>query len=351
MRLLLPLTLLLAVSASAQPDALDSLARAAVAERGLPSVVIGVTAGGTRAVAGAGDVHGAAPDAHTPYEIGSVSKVLTSLALADAVARGETTLDTPVADLLGSPVGAHASAPIRLVDLATHTSGLPRIDFGMGWAPGFDIADPYARYTTDSLRATVARFVPETAPGATFGYSNLGAGLLGYALATSAETSYEDLVGQRVLTPLAMFETWITASPEAQAHLAPAHGAEGEPVPWWTFTDASAGAGAWRSTAADLLTLLEAALDPSATPLADALALSLREHHAADGQPAVGLAWQSAETARGRMWWHNGMVGGSTAFVAAIPEARVGVVVLANRQSGAVDALAQDVLRVVLASE
>lgn len=348
------LALLLATSASAQTEAdaprslLDSLVQAATAEHGFPSVVVGVTRGGERTVVSAGTVGGAAPDAHTPYEIGSVSKVLTSLALADAVTQGETTLDTPVADLLGSPVGAHADGPIRLVDLATHTSGLPRIDMVMGFTPGFDMADPYAGYSTDSLRATVARFVPETAPGATYAYSNLGAGLLGYALATRAETSYEDLVGQRVLTPLGMAETWITASPEASAQLAPAHGAQGEPVPWWTWTDASAGAGAWRSTASDMLTLLEAVLVPDSTPLADALGLALSEHHDAGQPQSIGLAWHSVQTPHGRMWWHNGMVGGSAAFVAAIPDANLGVVVLANRQSGAVDALAQDVLRLQL---
>ena len=348
-------TAALAAAASAQPAGrtgpdgvpLDSLARAFAEANGLPSLVVGVIADGRRTVIGVGTVSGAAPDEHTLYEIGSVSKVLTSLALADAVVRGETTLETPVADLLSdsATVGAHPDGPIRLVDLATHTSGLPRLDLSMGFAPGFDLADPYARYDADRLTAYLATAEPATAPGAAYEYSNLGGGLLGFALAQRAGEPYADVVRQRVLAPLGMDETWMSVPDSAAGRLAVAHGADGAPVPHWTWTEPTAGAGGWRSSAADLLTLAQAVLDPDATPLADAIALATEPRApAGDTGTDVGLGWHLAPTPGGTLAWHNGMVGGSASFAGAVPEAGVAVVVLTNRQSS-VDALGAEVLR------
>jgi CubicO group peptidase (beta-lactamase class C family) len=340
--------LLALASASAQPVPLDSLARAAAEADGLPSLVVGVVAGGERHVVGVGTVGGAAPDAHTPYEIGSVSKVLTALALADAVTDGEVELTTPVADLLPDTleVAASAAGPYRLVDLATHTSGLPRLPGDLFTAPGFAMANPYTHYGADRLLAFLERAEVETAPGETYGYSNLGAGLLGYALARRDGAGYAERVRRRVLAPLGLDATTLDA-PEG---LAPAHGADGAPVPPWTWTDATAGAGGWRSTASDLLTLAEAALAPSASALPASLALSLDPQIRARDDVAVGLGWHLSPLDLRTMAWHNGMVGGSASFLGVVPEAGVAVVVLTNRQAS-VDALGVEVLRRLLARE
>lgn len=341
---------LLAATASAQPIPLDSLAEAHAEANGLPSLVVGISVGGERFVAAAGEVDGAAPDAHTRYEIGSVSKVLTSLALADAVAGGDLDLTAPVATLLPDTlaVASFASGPYRLVDLATHTSGLPRLPIDLAMVDGFDIADPYALYSPTRLLAFLERAQVETAPGETYGYSNLGAGLLGYALARHDSVTYSEVVRRRVLDPLGMDETAL-AVPDG-VRFAESHGADGAPVPHWTWTDATAGAGGWRSTAADLLTLAEAALDPAASPLPDALALALGPQILAREGVAVGLGWHLSPLGDRTMVWHNGMVGGSASFVGAVPEAGVAVVVLTNRQSS-VDTFGVGVLRRLLAAE
>ena len=326
-----------------RPDVpLDSLARSFAEANGLPSLVLGVSVGGERTVIGVGEVNGATPDGQTLYEIGSVSKVLTSLALADAVARGEVTLETPVADLLpGWTVGAHADGPIRLVDLATHTSGLPRLP--MNLFATMDGSDPYAAYTPELLRAALSGVAPAAAPGTTFEYSNMGGGLLGFALAQRAETTYGALVAERVLAPLGLTETVLDVAPGDTLRFAPAHGADGAPVPHWTWTEPTAGAGAWRSTAGDLLTLAEAALDPAATPLGDALALSLQVHGDASRDRKTGLGWFHGVLNGRPAVFHNGMVGGAASFVGAVPEAGVAVVVLTNQQVS-VDALAVEAL-------
>lgn len=346
------LALLATVSASAQPVPLDSLARAYAAEYGLPSLVVGVTVGGERHVAAVGDVHGAPADAHTLYEIGSITKVLTSLALAEAVTRGDLSLETPVRDLLpdSAMVAQHEAGPVRLWHLATHTSGLPRVPIEMGFQAGFDMADPYALYGPEQLYATLSTPRSETAPGETYAYSNLGAGLLGFALSQHAGVSYADLVRSRILRPLGMDESFVDVPDSLAGRFAQAHGANGTPVPHWTAQDPIAGAGMVRSTVADLLTLAEAALDPTATPLADALALTLEPRAEAGDDREVGLGWHLSTLDDGtRIAGHGGGTGGSTSSIIVAPEAGVGVVLLTNRASPAASGVALDLIRRILA--
>jgi CubicO group peptidase (beta-lactamase class C family) len=348
----------LTAAASAQPAApLDSLARAYAAEHGLPSLVLAVSVGGERHVAGVGaaDSAGTAPDAHTAYEIGSISKVLTALALAEAVGRGEVALETPVRDLLpdSAMVEQHAAGPVRLWHLATHTSGLPRLAIEMGFAPGFSMADPYALYDAAALYASLSQPRAVTAPGETFAYSNLGVGLLGHALARHAGTTYGALVADRVLGPLGMTGTALAVSDTLRR--ARGHDAAGEPVSYWTFQEATAGAGGYLSTAADLLTLGEAALDPASTPLADALALSLEPRFDVDDDRRIGLGWFLASTpgdGAQTLAFHAGGTGGFRSFLGVVPGSGVAVVALTNAGVGpGVDALAVDVLRRLIGPE
>ena len=69
-----------------------------------------------------------APGAQTLYEIGSITKVFTGVLLAGAVLRGEVNLEDPVNRFLPpeAQIPDHASGPVRLWHLTTHTSGLPR---------------------------------------------------------------------------------------------------------------------------------------------------------------------------------------------------------------------------------
>ncbi len=86
----------------------------------------------------------------TIFEIGSVTKVFTSLLLADMVQRGEVALADPVAKYLPADVRVpeRGGRVITLVDLSTHTSGLPRLPSNL--FPK-DPANPYADYSAEQL--------------------------------------------------------------------------------------------------------------------------------------------------------------------------------------------------------
>ncbi|MCB9742483.1 MAG: beta-lactamase family protein [Alphaproteobacteria bacterium] len=277
------------------------------------------------------------PDGDTVFEIGSITKGLTGLLLADATLRGEVALDDPVAAHLPGdwtlPEGE--SGPVRLVHLATHTSGLPRMP------PRFkpaDPLDPYADFDAARLQATLAEVELEAEPGETYAYSNLGVGLLGFALAGDG-AAYSAALEERVLAPLGLEDTSAAPSDALLARLAPGHDSMRRRRPSWHL-DALAGAGQVRSTANDLLSLAASSWLPD--PLDEATALALTVHHHAEADPFdLGLAWHRAPEGQD-FWWHNGGTGGYRSFLAFNPEQECAVVVLATTMSPLVDKLGLD---------
>jgi serine-type D-Ala-D-Ala carboxypeptidase/endopeptidase len=138
---------------------------------------------------------------------------------------------------------------ISLVDLATHTSGLPRMP--ANFRPK-DPANPYADYTDEQLYSFLSSYDLIRDIGLKFEYSNLGFGLLGQGLARRAGTGYETLVETRICEPLGMKSTRITLSPDMERRFAAGHSADLVTVSRWDIPSL-AGAGALRSTANDLL--------------------------------------------------------------------------------------------------
>jgi CubicO group peptidase (beta-lactamase class C family) len=305
--------------------------------------VIGVLDQGETAFLAYGETargSGKAPDADTVWEIGSITKAFTGVLLADAVVRGEVGLDDPVQRYLPQDASPSASAaPITLAQLATHTSGLPRLPPNLRIE---NMANPYADYTEELLHASLALLPNERAPG-TYAYSNYGMGLLGHALARRAGRSYEQLVRERLLDPLGMRDTSITLGEDQRRRLATPYRAGLEPAHLWDLP-ALAGAGALRSTARDMLRFAAAALatDPRA-PLAEAFALAMRQRQKIEGGLGIALGWHLAGDGTTR--WHDGGTGGFRSWLAVLPDRNLAVVVLANSADERIGPFAESVTR------
>lgn len=317
-----------------------------LADRTLQAVSLGVVQPGGAVTAHAGRLapdNPVAPDDRTLYEIGSITKVFTGLLLADAVVRGEVTLDEPIARLLPPDVvlPARAGERITLRMLATHTSGLPRIPAEI---PTDDFTNPYARYGEAELWASLRTVKLDFEPGTRAGYSNFAAGLLGTLLARQAGVSFEELLKTRVLRPLGLNDTSIALDAGQQARLAPPFTGDGRPWGAWDFA-ALAGAGALRSTTADMVRFAQAMLRPEETPLRAAIELAwARQDLAATiSGGGQGLGWMLAGDGRTR--WHNGMTAGSHAALYVNRELGVATVYLANRANPVGTQLAESLLR------
>jgi len=245
-------------------------------------------------------------DGDTVFEIGSVTKVFTSLLLADMVERKEVALDDPVAKYLPPDVKVPEfdGHKITLQSLSMQTSGLPRLPTNL--APK-DPANPYADYSVAQLYQFLSSFGLTRDVGSQYEYSNLGVGLLGHALARRAGMDYEALVRSRIAEPLGMANTRITLSPEMKDRLAVGYSAAMSP------------------------TFLAANLGATKTPLAPAMAamLKIRRMTGAGGLETA-LGWLVSESGGRTFVWHNGGTGGYRSFIGFDRARGAGVVVLSN---------------------
>jgi serine-type D-Ala-D-Ala carboxypeptidase/endopeptidase len=313
------------------PEEVRASVRARVDNGWSVGILVGVVdSGGVRYFAyGQTALAGGQPvSERTLFEIGSVTKVFTSLALADMAVHGLVDLDDPVQRYLPDSVRVPGrdGHPITLRLLAAQRSGLPRLPGNL--APA-DPTNPYADYDAGRLYAFLNGYSLPRDPGASYEYSNLGVGLLGHALSRRAGTSYADLVRDRIAGPLRLADTRIALTPEQRGRLAHGHAA-GREVPNWDL-GVLAGAGALRSTAADLTTFLRAAMGLVRTPLDSAFRLTETIQGDAGPTMRIALGWhvfgRDTTTAA---YWHNGATGGYHTFLGFAPGKRLGVVVLSN---------------------
>ena len=291
------------------------------------------------------DFAGRGADEHTAFELGSISKVFGGLLLADAIDRGEVSADTTLGEILGYP--ADGSGAITLQELATHTSGLPRLPstvpfFLGGFFAQITNTNPYTQSVQD---VTELGRTATPDPDHEFHYSNFGAALLGQALARVTKTSYPELVAERITGPLSMDRTWVQpldagsssaaqgTAPQLPTPMATGHLASGHVVASWP-ADGFAPAGAIRSTAGDLALLAQAVLDGSAPGTG-----SLQPVTGDGSGGKVGLAWMITSATNERQGsekviWHNGRTAGFATYLALQPGDERAVVVLSATARG-----------------
>ena len=331
-------------------DLAPALANGQLAPATGGGVTIGVSEHGKRHVFTYGAVK-----ADSVFEIGSVTKTFTGLVLAQMVAQKKVRLDEPVRALLpaGTVAAPASGAEITLVDLSAQRSGLPRLPDNLKPA---DLNNPSADYDAKLLYSFLGSHGVGLPAKPEVGYSNLGVGLLGHALAARAGSTYEALLRKEVTGPLGMRDTALTLTPSLRARFAAGHDGEHKPAQAWDG-GVLAGAGAIRSTAADMLTYLEAQLHPDhlpasarATPEGKTLPAAIAASHEIQGDAGDGmhiaLNWfRFDETGS---FWHNGATGGYSAFAVFNPEKDFAVIVLSNTSAGEsnfTDSLGQHVVQ------
>ena len=293
-------------------------------------IVVGIIdANGRRVVAYGHPANGDSRvvDGDTIFEIGSVSKVFTSLLLADMVNRSEVRLDDPASKYLPDSVTVpeRSGKVITLLDLSTHSSGLPALPSNL---KPKDVRNPYADYSVDDLYQFLSGYTLPRDPGSEFEYSNLGAGLLGHLLASRVGADYESAIRIRITEPLGMPDTGITLSSSMKQRMATGHNTMLAPVADWDFLTLD-GAGALRSSANDLLTFLEAFLGYKASPLAPAMK-TMVDVRRLFGKLEVGLGWTISSVHDREIAAHEGGTGGFRSLVGYDSKERIGVVVLSN---------------------
>jgi CubicO group peptidase (beta-lactamase class C family) len=291
-----------------------------------PSVVIAVVEGNKSNIVSFGKLDdGRPPDRRSVYEIGSITKTFTAALLAQDILSGRVKPDSAVMDLLpGFRLPSRYGQQITLASLATQSSGLPYMPDNLAAA---DPANPFAGYDVAKLKAFLGRYQLTRAPGEAYEYSNLGFGLLGFAL--TQPRSYGSVLHERILGPLGMKMSGVDLSKAMRTHLAPGHDRHNQPAENWSF-DALAGCGAIDSTAEDMLRYLKANMPGAKTVLSPAFHLAQQARRNVNQSEQIGFAWMKRKGNPEDIVWHNGTTFGYASFIGFTADGKRGIVILTN---------------------
>lgn len=279
------------------------------------------------------------------FEIGSISKVMTATLLAHQVQKGTIQLEEPISVYL--PFIIKSDPQITFEQLANHSSGLPRVPGDMARDIIFNRSNPYKDYDTTRLRKFLSeKLEMEQAPGESFAYSNLGAGLLGQTLEYITNKPYEQQLQEVIFQPYGLQQS-TTDRNQVSGRLVKGLNANGKPTANWDFPS-MAGAGAILSSAGDLVQFTLAHFKEQDQLLAQTRQMTYRRGEVG----GVGLGWFIRKEAGREHYWHNGGTGGYKSFLMMDPDSRDAVILLSNcsafsDQSAKIDALGQALLPVI----
>ncbi|HEY2761817.1 MAG TPA: serine hydrolase domain-containing protein, partial [Pirellulales bacterium] len=286
---------------------------------------------------------GEKPTSATVYELGSISKVFTSLLLADAVSRGAIKLNAPaeVKNAAGIQLPSREGHAITWLELSTHRSGLPRLPANLN---AMDLVNPYHDYDSKKAAEFLNTYDLPRLPGEKQEYSNLGVAVLGYLLAEKAGKPYEQLLKERIAEPLKLTDCVVTLSDNQKKRLATPHDRFGTVTSTWDFSDIP-GEGGIHATMRDMMRFAKAQLEPPKGTLGEAIELAWQKHTDVDASgAAMGLGWMIAGDGETR--WHNGGTGGYRTALFISRKFNCAAIVLCNRAvDSEVDELAAKIVR------
>ena len=262
------------------------------------------------------------------FEIGSVTKVFTAIAIAALVRKGKLELEDPVTkhvpELEGGPLSG-----TTLESLATHTSGLPAMFLQE------HIKDPLNPFKdlTERQFLDAANVLEKLEPKPSFSplnnYSNIGATLLGIVVSRTSGISYSDFVLREVVHPLNLGNTYFEVPEVAATKFLQGHNAELQETPHWDFK-VFAPAGALHASAVDMMKFVEANIESDSQSSESILVdLAYTQNLRAFGKDLdIGLGWFFDK--KTNVHYHRGGTLGFTSIVAFQKRKKLGLVILSN---------------------
>lgn len=255
----------------------------------------------------------------TLFELGSITKSFTAILLAAESLNGVVKLDDKAAKYLpGNFKGPFSQ--VTLLQLATHTSSLPRT------------VPLKSRSSFPAIAQFLKMWQPESPIGHSYLYSNFGFGLLGLALENAAHKPYMDLLSENLLRPLKMDATFLKVPANLKPFEAQGYEKNGGVAEHWPLTLIFA-AGALRSSGEDMSLFLAACLNLPGTPpsIAQAIEITKKERFKIKPQQVQAMSWMKTIYPGFTTFSKNGGVTGFATFMGFIPELQTGIVILANK--------------------
>lgn len=280
----------------------------------------------------------------TIFEVASLTKPITATFLGICVQQRKCHLNDSVTQFIPA-LAKNKNAMINQVtlqNLATHTSGLPRMPKGLG-------VNDRATNAEDQLINNIQKWQPEYPIGSHYSYSNIGFGLLGEAVSNAEGENYENSIKQYILQPLDMVNTEINVNTKQQNQYAQGYDEQGNPAihhvstPW-------PGSASLRSTSADLLQYLKANLGVIniSNQLSAAMNLTLQSYFQVKPHFAQGLAWQLKIKHHLKIINKTGTNAGFNSYEVMLPQQKIAIVVLTNKTGDKPGEIANKILEALV---
>ena len=265
------------------------------------------------------------------FNLGSVGKLFATTSLAQAVKQGELSLDDPVAKYVTELQRGGDIRQVTLGQLASHTSGLPRV-------PGQYERWHRGRYTWPDF----VRFLnswktdPKHEPGKQYLYSNAAMVLLRVALERRFNTQFAALMHERITAPLGMSSTALPLPRDLLGRAVQGYGPMGKPIgppgqesgvfEW-------PGAGQIYSSSRDMATFLAANMEelPDHGPMENAMSLAQQPVFTVNPHFKQALAWQDVTSGNLAIIDKNGGLQNTSTYIGFAPQQKLGIIILVNR--------------------
>lgn len=279
---------------------------------------------------------------HTLFAVGSLSKGMTAEATAMLVAQGRLHWSDTLETLLPPSVALSRDAKkITLLQLVTHTSGLPRQNMDLPMLTAFirylgNGENFYSHLDSDDVVADLADF---SKPGnAEPRYSNLGYAVLDYVLRYQTGQRADQLVQSLIFDPLGMHNSSFTPKKlksyplRAIGHAGsqPKFIPRGQVVPDWQFTGNMLGAGGLYTDTADLLTFAAAHLASTGDATLDKAIHDTMQVYYPRDKEAANIAWVTDTYGEQSITYQVGYIGGYSSYIGIDRVNHFAVVVLQN---------------------
>jgi CubicO group peptidase (beta-lactamase class C family)/ketosteroid isomerase-like protein len=321
-----------AQSASGLGSLLDSVVPAAMAAERIPGAVVTVVSGGRVIFSkgyGLADRETRRPMTDsTIMRIGSISKVMTAVAVAQLADRGRVHLDSGVNRYLRDlRIRSRYRTPTTVRHLLTHTAALDEIRPGP-LADGQDSVQPLRDY----LRPRLVQYAP---PGAATAYSTYGMALAGVIVEDVSGFPFERYLVDSIWRPLGMTRTSITVPDALRSQTATPYDVQGDsavraPWEWYHTTPASS----VNSTVRDMARFMVAQLGGRSAILSERMTREMQREQVTMHPmlPGYGLGWQQIRRASAPGVQHGGDVAGFSSLMTLIPGRNLGVFVASHRE-------------------
>ncbi len=288
-----------------------------------------------------------APTENSIYEIGSISKAVTGTLLQQLLEENKLSLDNSMCDFMPKDHCPWSEEKrISIQELSTHTSGIPRLPFSF-FSTVKDMNRPYENHTKEELFRFIKSYDPTPRNERVYEYSNYAFMILGYIMEQADERIYEQILLERLLKPLKMYQTFVMGNKEIHSKIVQGHKSNGNTAEVWDMPTFPAPGGI-RSTTSDMIKFLKHVMSDSVSTK------STNKINEIGDNKWIGLGWHiiKYDFSEHEIVLHNGQTGGYTAFAGFLNNHDAAVIVLANNsgledQESACDLLGLDILKIL----